>query len=265
MSIYSITVQAELHPKQGVTESATFGITQDRPYPTLDRRIEWANDGRVLFSSYGADPKGLDIARLLKHRARKGTLKGFPGAKALPRPGDCLEVECDILVPAALENQITRENMKKIRTRILAEAANGPTTTEAEEYLQRRGVLILPDLFLNSGGVTVSYFEWGKNLTHMRYGRLEKRMDEVYRHHLVAATEELAGERFPAASRRVLLRGADEEDLVNSGLEETMIAAYNEIRETSRRYRSVDQLRTAAYILAIEKVGQSYLELGIFP
>jgi glutamate dehydrogenase (NAD(P)+) len=211
------------------------------------------------------NPKGIDVAALDRHRQRTGSIRGFPGARTLPRGADCLEVDCDILIPAALENQITRANMTKVRTRILAEAANGPTTPDAEEHLQKKGVLVLPDLFLNAGGVTVSYFEWGKNLTHMRYGRLEKRMDELYRTNLVHATEQLARARFPEKQRDDLLRGAGEEDLVNAGLEETMITAYNEIREIRDRHRGVEDLRTAAYISAIQKVGQAYLELGVFP
>ncbi|MGD8377504.1 MAG: Glu/Leu/Phe/Val dehydrogenase [Acidobacteriota bacterium] len=218
---------------------------------------EW--DGTVY------DPRGLDIKALHRHHRKARGVKGFPGVKHLDRGKDCLEIDCDILIPAALENQITRENMKRIRARILAEAANGPTTPGAEAYLLKQGVLVLPDLFMNAGGVTVSYFEWGKNLNHMRFGRLEKRMDETYRAQLMDATEGLAGRKFPERTRAALIRGADEEDLVASGLEETMIVGYNEIRETRKRYRTVEDLRTAAYIVAIQKVGQAYLELGVFP
>jgi glutamate dehydrogenase (NAD(P)+) len=218
---------------------------------------EW--DGTVT------NPQGLDLAALRAHQKKTGSIRNFAGGKTLPKPGDCLEIECDILIPAALENQIHRGNMKQIRTRLIAEAANGPTTPDAEEYLLKKGIEILPDLFMNAGGVTVSYFEWSKNLSHMRLGRLEKRRDEAYRDNLVKATEELAGGRFPARMRASLLKGSDEEDLVNSGLEETMITAYNEIRDAMRRHPKVQDLRTAAYILAIEKIGQSYLELGVFP
>jgi glutamate dehydrogenase (NAD(P)+) len=179
--------------------------------------------------------------------------------------GDCLEVECDILVPAALENQITTENMKKIRGKVIAEAANGPTTPRAEEYLHKKGVLVLPDIFMNAGGVTVSYFEWTKNLSHMRYGRLEKRVDQAKRENLVGALENLVDGKFPRAKRAQLIAGTDEGDLVNSGLEETMIAAYQEILESRDRFRAVGDMRTAAYICALNKVAASYLELGIFP
>ena len=233
-------------------------------------RILWEEDGAKVIAigewdGTAYNPEGLNIGELAQHRERTGSIRGFPDAKTLPHGSDSLEVECDILIPAALENQINRSNMKKIRTRVLAEAANGPTTPDAEEHLLKRGVLILPDLYLNAGGVTVSYFEWGKNLSHMRYGRLEKRFDEAQRGRMVAATEALVDRSFPKGVRDAIACGASEEDLVNSGLEETMVTAYDEIREVRRRLRAVDDLRSAAYIVAIQKVAQTYLELGVFP
>ena len=155
--------------------------------------------------------------------------------------------------------------MRKIRCRVLAEAANGPTTPTAEEHLKKKGVLVLPDIFMNAGGVTVSYFEWTKNISHMRYGRLEKRLDHAKRTNLVGAIETLVTNTFPGPLRESLIRGTDERDLVNSGLEETMITAFGEILEIKNRRRSVKDLRTAAYISAIDKIATSYLELGIFP
>jgi glutamate dehydrogenase (NAD(P)+) len=211
------------------------------------------------------DPRGLDIPALQRHRQKTGSILHFRGAKTLPRPADCLEVECDILVPAALENQITLENVSRLRCRIVAEAANGPTTPGAEASLTQRGVLVVPDIFMNAGGVTVSYFEWTKNLSHIRYGRLEKRVDLAKRAELVEAIEGLVSSAIPDTQRRSLVRGTDERDLVNSGLEETMITAFDEILEVRNRRRSVADLRTAAYVSAIDKIGTSYLELGIFP
>jgi len=216
---------------------------------------EW--DGTIY------NPKGIDVPAVLRHRQKTGSICRFRGAKTLRRSGDCLEVDCDILVPAALENQITIQNMKKIRCRILAEAANGPTTPAAEEYLSRKGVLVLPDIFMNAGGVTVSYFEWTKNISHMRYGRLEKRVDLAKRTSLVNAIEKLVSGSFPG--RAELVQETDERDLVNSGLEETMITAFGEIAAILARRKRVKDLRTAAYISAIGKIGKSYLELGVFP
>jgi glutamate dehydrogenase (NAD(P)+) len=211
------------------------------------------------------NPNGIDIPALQRHRKKTGSIRNFRGSRTLPNPGDSLEVECDVLIPAALENQITRANVRKLRCRIVAEAANGPTTPYAEDYLTKNGVAVMPDIFMNAGGVTVSYFEWTKNISHMRYGRLEKRLDHAKRENLVGAIEQLVEGEFPAGKREQLVRGTDERDLVNSGLEETMITAFDEILEIRNRFRKVDDLRTAAYISAIRKIAASYLELGIFP
>jgi glutamate dehydrogenase (NAD(P)+) len=176
-----------------------------------------------------------------------------------------LEVDCDLLVPAALENQITLANARRIKARIIAEGANGPTTPGAEEILTQAGVLIIPDVYLNAGGVTVSYFEWVKNLSHMRYGLMEKRFNELSQERMVAATESLTGRRIPAATRQRLIQGGDEAELVHSGLETAMVQAYSEITDIFKRRPKVKDLRTAAFICAIDKVATTYRELGIFP
>ncbi|MBD3866963.1 MAG: Glu/Leu/Phe/Val dehydrogenase [Acidobacteria bacterium] len=211
------------------------------------------------------NPDGIDVQALSKHRKRTGSIKQFKGAKTLPNPSDCLEVPCDILIPAALENQITQKNARSIKAKIIAEAANGPTTPGAEAILSQRGKIVLPDIFMNAGGVTVSYFEWTKNISHMRYGRMHKRLDESFRSSILDATEQLTRGQFPDRVRSSLQKGASERDLVNSGLEETMYAAYNEIYDVFRRKKKVEAMRTAAYISAIEKIATSYEELGIFP
>lgn len=211
------------------------------------------------------NPEGLDIARLAEHRDRTGSLAGFPGATTLRSPKDILEVECDILIPAAIENQITLENVDRIRAKIIAEGANGPTTPGADERLNERGILVIPDIYLNAGGVTVSYFEWTKNLSHIRYGRMEKRLDEIFRERLVSTIEEVTRTRVPERLRCELLKGADEIDLVNSGLEGTMQNAYREIRAALLADPRLGNLRTAAFAVAIRKVARAYEELGIFP
>jgi glutamate dehydrogenase (NAD(P)+) len=152
-----------------------------------------------------------------------------------------------------------------VKARIVAEAANGPTTTDAEKILLKKGILILADIYLNSGGVTVSYFEWAKNISHMRYGLLQKRADAYQRSQIVSATEDLMHARFPASVREGLLKGLDEEDLVLSGLEETMVTGYQEISTILKKNKKVNDFRTAAFVCAIEKVGLAYLELGVFP
>jgi glutamate dehydrogenase (NAD(P)+) len=174
-------------------------------------------------------------------------------------------MDCDILVPAALENQITAQNASRVRAKIVLEGANGPTTPEGEAILVERGVLIVPDLYANAGGVTVSYFEWLKNLAHIKFGRLEKRLAQASARRLLSAIECATGTSFTDAQRAELAPQVDEIALVRSGLEETMVTAYNDLRETRRRDRRIPDLRTAAFVNAIEKVARAYLELGIFP
>lgn len=211
------------------------------------------------------DPKGIDIEKLMKHREEKGSILDFPGAKNLKKRSDALELECDILIPAALENQINSNNADKIKAKIVGEAANGPVTPEAEKVLLKKGSLIIPDLYLNAGGVTVSYFEWLKNLSHVRFGRMGKRYDELIYHTLVDSIESAIGKKLDQSSKKIITHGADEEDLVNSGLEETMVTAYNEIRETWKANKKIPDLRTAAFVTAIKKIAESYYALGIFP
>lgn len=210
-------------------------------------------------------PKGLDLEAVVAHRKAKGTVLGFPGATDITPSVAALELDCDILVPAALERQITGENAPNIKAKIIAEGANGPTTNEADAILQQRGVLVLPDLYLNAGGVTVSYFEWLKNLSHVRFGRMEKRFDESFARRLVGGVEQLTGKSFESSEKAELTHGADEIDLVNSGLEETMIGAYHGVRDTRNSLGANVDLRTAAMVTAIDKVAVIYREMGIFP
>jgi glutamate dehydrogenase (NAD(P)+) len=211
------------------------------------------------------NPKGLDVEAVMKHRKETGSLLNFPGATNLNTREDALELDCDILIPAALENQITEENAGRINAKILAEAANGPTTARAAEILLRRGVLVIPDIYLNAGGVTVSYFEWLKNLSHVRFGRMGKRFEATSFEKLLRVIEENTGRRLSDTERRTVARGADEIDLVNSGLEESMAVAYDQIREVWKADSRIPSLRTAAFIGAINKIATCYAELGIFP
>lgn len=210
-------------------------------------------------------PGGLDLEKVVVHREETGSILGFPGAESLQSSAAALELPCDILVPAALENQITKENASRIRARIVAEGANGPTTAEAEPLLQARGVLILPDVYLNAGGVTVSYFEWLKNLSHVRFGRMEKRFDEDIHKGLVRALESMTGKALSPEHATHLASGPGEEALVNSGLEETMVSAFQEIRRTMERLHGKADLRTAAFVSAIDKIAVAYQQLGIWP
>jgi glutamate dehydrogenase (NAD(P)+) len=211
------------------------------------------------------NPAGLDIDQVQQHRRETGSIRNFPGARQFEHTSDALEYPCDILIPAALEQQITADNAPRIQAKIVAEAANGPTTVEADEILCERSVLVIPDLYLNAGGVVVSYFEWLKNLHHVRFGRLQKRFSEASFFGLLHTVERLTGERLTTEERRQLTRGADEIDLVNSGLEETMITAYDNLRDVLRTTAGVTTLRTAAFVYAIRKIATAYMELGIFP
>ncbi|PSR14387.1 MAG: glutamate dehydrogenase [Bacteroidetes bacterium] len=210
---------------------------------------------------------GIDIHDLLKFRKETGSILKYPGAKSFPkeRRREVLEFECDILIPAALENQIDKENAPRIKAKIIAEAANGPVTAEAQTILVEGGHMIIPDLYLNAGGVTVSYFEWLKNLSHMRFGRMDKRFNQQTNTNIINLVEELTGKKATEEQRRVIARGADEIDLVRSGLEETMIVAYHQIREIKMRKRSIKDLRTAAFVSAINKIASDYGSLGIWP
>lgn len=207
---------------------------------------------------------GIDLDALITHRAETGSLLGFEGATDLPTREAGLELECDILIPAALENQITEENASRIKAKMIVEAANGPVTSGAEDILQQRNILIVPDLYINAGGVTVSYFEWLKNLSRVRFGRIEKRFEQAAFDRIITLVERETGHKLGEVERNMATRGADEADLVYSGLEETMIVAYNQIREVAKR-AGTQNLRTAAFISAIDKIAVSYVELGIFP
>lgn len=209
--------------------------------------------------------KGLNIADLIKFRKETGSILGFPGSKTLKKSTDALELECDILVPAALESQITVDNAAKIKAKIIAEAANGPTTSAAEDILNKKGIVVIPDMYINAGGVTVSYFEWLKNLSHMRFGRMEKRFDQQNYENIVDLVARMTGKSITEREKQVIARGADEIDLVRSGLEETMITAYQQIREVAKRKKKVKDMRTAAFISALDKIAADYLSRGIFP
>ena len=208
---------------------------------------------------------GLNEEEVFQHRKKTGSILNFPGATNFPKSSDALELDCDILIPAALENVIDGSNAPNIKAKIIGEAANGPLTPDADEEFIKKGVLVVPDMYLNAGGVTVSYFEWLKNLSHVRYGRMEKRFTENMNSHILGQIEELTGKNVSLKERDFIMHGADEADLVYSGLEETMIAATREIMDAWKANPAVPDMRTAAYVVAINKVGTSYAELGIFP
>ncbi len=208
---------------------------------------------------------GLNEDEVLAHRKLTGSILNFPGATDLPSTAAALELECDVLIPAALEGVFTADNAPRVKAKIILEGANGPTTPAADPIFRDKGILVIPDIYANAGGVTVSYFEWVKNLSHVRFGRMSKRHEMANELAMLRTIEAATGKVFTDAERMQIARGPDEEDLVNSGLEETMISAYHELVETKAKHAGVPDLRIAAFLNAIHKVAKSYEELGIFP
>ncbi|MCC7009427.1 MAG: Glu/Leu/Phe/Val dehydrogenase [Acidobacteria bacterium] len=208
---------------------------------------------------------GLDPDAVAAHRRETTSVLGYPGATNVTPSAAALELDCDVLLPAALENVLTKDNAPRIKARIVLEGANGPTTPEAEAIFRERGLLVVPDVYANAGGVTVSYFEWLKNLSHVRFGRLHKRLEENDEARFVRAVEQLTGKTLSDDDRRLLIHGADEADIVNSGLEETMIVAYHAIRDAWKQDPRLGDLRAAAFRTAIDKIARSYMDLGVFP
>jgi glutamate dehydrogenase (NAD(P)+) len=207
---------------------------------------------------------GLDVAEVYQHRRDGGSILNFAGGSNVPNSAEMLEYDCDILVPAALEGQITAENAPRIKAKIIGEGANGPVTAEAEDILTQRGVLVVPDMYLNAGGVTVSYFEWLKNLSRVSFGRLDRRYDMMNNQRMVEAIEQASGHSLSAEVKKTLVKGASERDLALSGLEDGMVNAYQAIHETLKTQK-LPNLRTAAFVLALDRITATYIELGIFP
>ncbi len=210
----------------------------------------------------GAD---IDIEDLLAFRKKTGSILGFPGTKTLSGISEALEMECDVLVPAALENQITHENAGKVRAKVIAEGANGPVTAEGDAILVKNGVIVLPDFYINAGGVTVSYFEWLKNLSHHRLGRLENRFQHNTYEKIVDLIEKTTGKPVDQKTRDFVTKGGDEVALVNSGLEDTMCIAYKNIRDTMNENPKIPDMRTAAFVCSLKKIAGDYTALGIWP
>ena len=163
-----------------------------------------------------------------------------------------------------MEGTINQDNASKVQAKLICEAANGPVTFEADTILCNNGTIILPDAYVNAGGVVVSYFEWVRNLSHMRFGRMERRLDELRGQHIVRALEEATEKKMPDWVLGELAHGSDELDLVRSGLDDTMRVAYQEIREIKLSNDKVKDYRTAAYVIAVEKIKRSYSDLGIY-
>jgi glutamate dehydrogenase (NAD(P)+) len=220
-------------------------------------------DGALL------DPKGLDIEDIRQWMTgHGGLLAGYPNASHVADGAAVLEEPCDILIPAALEGVINKGNAERIKAPLIIEAANGPITFGADEILRKKGCVIIPDMYANAGGVTVSYFEWVKNLSHIRFGRMQRRAEEARSRLIVEELERLSNDQqlgwtLSPDFKEKFLTGSDELALVRSGLDDTMRTAYQSMREVWHSRNDVEDLRVAAYIVSISRVAQTYRSKGL--
>ncbi|WP_299078152.1 Glu/Leu/Phe/Val dehydrogenase [uncultured Ruegeria sp.] len=222
--------------------------------------IEW--DGALY------NPEGIDVEAVRQWIVKHGGVSDYPDATHSAEGAAVLEEECDILIPAALEGVINLDNADRIKAPLIIEAANGPVTAGADEVLRKKGTVIIPDMYANAGGVTVSYFEWVKNLSHIRFGRMQRRQEEARHELIVSELERLdryLGDAWTMSPnfKSKYLKGADELELVRSGLDDTMRIAYQSMREVWHSRDDVEDLRTAAYIVAIDRVSSSYRAKGL--
>lgn len=207
---------------------------------------------------------GIDVEEIKTYQLVNKGFLGYKKGTFVENAASMLTYPCDILIPAALENQITLDNADKVQAKIIGEAANGPVTQDADNILLEKGIMVIPDMYLNAGGVTVSYFEWLKNLSRVSFGKLEKRYDMKKYDALLETIEKATGDSFSEQQKELIVRGASERDLVNSGLEETMVTAYHHMNGV-RKEKNIKDLRTAGFIVALERIAISYMDLGIFP
>jgi glutamate dehydrogenase (NAD(P)+) len=206
---------------------------------------------------------GLDIEGLKEHFATNRKLDRFAGGAFSTHNDNALEDDCDILIPAALEGVLHERNASKIKAKIVVEAANGPTTSAADAILKREGVVVIPDMYANAGGVIVSYFEWVKNLTHIPFGLMERRYEATGHCRLAQSLETMTGKAFPLSDDKAFTDGPQEIDLVRSGLAEMMSTAFQAISQTKAEGGSDQSLRDAAYQIAIKRIAASYQAIGI--
>lgn len=212
--------------------------------------------------------KGMNVDEVYAHKLETGSVKGCKEGKFVKDGALVLENECDILIPAAIEGVINMSNAKNIKAALIIEAANGPVTAEADEVLRSKGCVIIPDMYANAGGVTVSYFEWVKNLSHIRFGRMRRKQEESRQRLLIDELIRIMGEMDSKAKLTEgfinnYLRGAGEIELVRSGLDDTMCTAYQSMREVWHAREDVEDLRVAAYLVAIERIAKSYQTKGL--
>ncbi len=208
------------------------------------------------------NPDGLNIEKIKQYYSEHGSFEGCNEGNFEANTSECLIMKCDILIPAARENVIDKNNAEEVQAKLIVEAANGPITYEADELLNKRNVTIIPDIMANAGGVAVSYFEWIRNLRHIRFGRLEKRRNAFQFDTLISAIETMTGKEMPEKFKEKFIEGANEIDLVRSGLDDMMREAYQKVRH-SMIENDIPNLRTAAYKLALDRIATSYDSIGL--
>ena len=208
------------------------------------------------------NPDGLNVKKIKQYQSEHGSFEGCSEGKFETNTSECLTMKCDILIPAAKENVIDKTNAEGIQAKLIVEAANGPITFEADGLLNDRNITIIPDIMANAGGVAVSYFEWIRNLRHIRFGRLEKRRNAFQFDTLISAIETMTGKEMPEKFKEQFIEGANEIDLVRSGLDDMMREAYQKIRE-SMIENDIPNLRTAAYKVALDRIAESYDSIGL--
>jgi len=212
---------------------------------------------------YLSNPDGLDIEALKAYQSVNGSILGFEGGESHEGDQTGIEQPCDVLIPAAMENVIHEENADRIKAFLIVEAANGPLSFEADQILADKGSVILPDLYVNAGGVVVSYFEWVKNLTHISFGLMERRRQERRNHAIAHALEHMTDKPFPSDLRDGFLDGGSEIDLVRSGLEDVMRSSWMRLADLLEAQPELKDYRTAAYVAAVKEIAAAYEAIGI--
>ncbi len=277
--------------KEATGRGVYYAITEFLKYPDECKRIGLSNeieDQNIIIHGFGnvgyyaakflsesgakiiaiierdgsiINEQGINIESSKKHFTRKGTLEGLNGfTKTRNR---LLTKECDILIPASIDNIINVNNAKNIKAKLIVEGANGPVTMDADKVLQKKGVCVLPDFYANAGGVVVSYFEWVKNLSKIRYGMMQEREEEKRQANIISALETMTEKNIPEELKTEIAKGSTEIDLVRSGLEEKMSETFELIHEKFHSDKKVKDLRTAALMISVKKIADAYSYLGI--